>query len=216
MSKPFFSALGNMKLALVICISCLVISMAFNVYLISKIVSYPDHMDIWQHNPDSTITLINPNEVQPIRLLNFVSQEWSKLNSWPNDGAVDSINNLKKDSLYLSPAFRNQFKRILINLNNKGYLKNYVVVTVPTSDKFNNNVKKVDGGWLVKQRFISRFYYNPPDSKDALSQQDITDTKVEYELEQEITFYVTKYPNSYGLALDRLYKTKIYTNKENI
>jgi hypothetical protein len=77
-----------------------------------------------------------------------------------------------------------------------------------------SNVHKIDGGWSVRQVFVSRFYYNPDDSlkKQSYANQNAL---AEYSIEQDITFFVVQSPNSQGLSLDSIILSKDYKGDSN-
>lgn len=207
--KPFFNALGNAKLAITVILTVAVLSIFINLYQFHKASNYPTHLDVWLHNCDGTINKVDPNEMSKVRLLNFASQEWVKLNTWTTDGATDSKRLLEEERDYVSPTFANQYKQLISNLDSRNWLNNYVVVTTPLSNDAENNVQAYNGGWLVTQKFISRFYYNPNNQvKDDLA----SNARFENELEQTITFFISKYPNTQGLGLESIVKTDFVEN----
>ena len=114
---------------------------------------------------------------------------------------------------YITPKIIQQLQISLKDLQASGYYDNYAVETYPVLSNSDNNVRQVNGGWLVRQVFITRYYYNPDDSllKEEYSNAN---AKAEYTLEQDITFFVVQSPNSQGLALDSIVSSKDYKSKK--
>ena len=207
--RPFFNAFGNARLAAGILLFMLMIETLIIIVLAIALSRVPSHLSVWQANCDGSHTIIDPNEVSTNRLLNFASMEWSRINTWPTNGQKDTPNLIVGESNYITPKLINQFKQSLQGLSNVGYLDNYAVITYPMLTSSSTNVQKTDGGWLVRQVFVSRFYYNPDDSlkKQSYANQN---AKAEYSIEQEITFFVVQSPNSQGLSLDSIISYKDY------
>jgi hypothetical protein len=207
--RPFFNAFGNAKLAAGILLFMLMLETLIIIVLAIALARAPSHLDVWQANCDGTHTIIDPNEVSTNRLLNFASMEWSRINTWPTNGPKDIPRLIQSEANNLTPKLINQFKQSLRGLSNVGYFDNYAVITYPMLTAISNNVHKIDGGWSVRQVFVSRFYYNPDDSlkKQSYSNQNAL---AEYSIEQDITFFVVQSPNSQGLSLDSIILSKDY------
>jgi hypothetical protein len=205
MRRPFFNAFGNAKLAVAVLLLVVAVETLLIIILGIGLARVPTHLKIQQENCDGTINIIDPNKISLTTVLNFTSQEWVNLNSWAKNGTTDSVANLKAGDVFLTPSFIKQYKASLKNLNDRGYMDKYVLVTIPIQSNDLTNVVAKDGGWLVRQKFISRFYFNPTDTIDS----DKTKySPVEYKLEQDITFYVVQYPNDEGLAIDHIVKAE--------
>ena len=214
---PFFNALGNAKLAVMSLFMMLFVSFILNIILGINLSNVPKNVRVYQENCNGGVNVIDPNVVSPVRIQNFVTGEWVKLTSFPSDAKTDSEIALDKNIAdgFITPNFVSQYRNMLSVLDKSGYLEDYTVVTIPLSVSADENVKKVDGGWVVKQTFITRFYYNPSEKgKKNLKQIPITETKdarIEHVIEQTVVFYVVDYPNNSGLALDSIMDSQTVT-----
>ncbi|WP_203249822.1 hypothetical protein [Cysteiniphilum marinum] len=212
--RPFENALYNAKLALLILLLMLFVSMGLNIFLGVRLSNAPTEIQISQLNCDGSEKVLTLEEVDFGQVMRFARDQWVALNTWANAGAIDSpvvMNELIK-AQNVTPKFVQQYRYIMQALDQARLTNSYILTTTGLSSEPMTHVKRVDDGWLVSLRFISRFYFNPyqseKDFKNQVKQDDISMQRID----QSIIFKVVPYPSRAGLALDEVLKSDDITD----
>ena len=217
MLTPFQQALGNAKLAILVLLSCLLLSMSLNAWLGVKLANAPSETTVYVRGmPTNSETKVPLGQITDQQVYSIAEMVWTNLNNWQLDGYKDVPENLKALGQYLTPNFRNQYSQLLDELNKQGYVEGYKQVMQPTHGSFFNpeEVKPKGNGWMVRLRETSDFYYNPEGKETANNVTNPSDRdifmaaisplkeKPVKRLTVEYYFLVVPYPNEYGLAID--------------
>ena len=215
MRRPFENALGNAKLAVLSLLLMLGVSLILNVVLAVGLAVMPRYLQVYDVATDgNTSRMITPNHHTKAIIESFVSAQWVALTSWPANGAVDAPAILKRKRAYLSPTFIKQFQQMLQQLDQNGYLQHYIAVTTPIAvDTATHVWQGPDGDWLVKVKFLTRFYYNPYQAEESFAQLSGSKGRTERIYAQTITFRVVAFPNNLGLGMGGI--VKVETDPQN-
>jgi hypothetical protein len=232
MLSPFQQALGNAKLSIATLGSVLILSLVGNLWLGYALAKAPEKTMIYVRGlPTNAQTAVPLGQITKQQVYSIAELVWTSLNNWQVDGYKDVP--LKLDALheYMTPNFRNQYAKLLDELNKQGYVKGYKQIMQPSLGSFFNSkdVHTYGNGWVVKLTGTSDFYYNP-DGKD-LSKQSTQPTdddifraaiaplkdKPVKTLTVEYYFLVVPYPNEYGLAIGGFMKPpKVISETNNL
>ena len=213
--RVFESKLANAKLAIATMFVVLVISIILNFILAIGLATAPNHVKVYQAHCDGTTQIIDPQKVSYSRLQWFVSHVWVRLNSWKNNGKADVPVVFKSVSDQITPRFKQAYENVLGELKSDGLFDNYILSTVALDGDAQRNVKKTDGGWLVRVTYISTFYFNPYGTSQDYQDEVTTANVSAQRIEQSIVFKVVQFPNKWGLAIDQIVDSQAISDGTN-
>lgn len=122
----FKHSLANAKLMIVSLLGVIVLLISIILFCVYGLIEAPKKMTL--HIPPAIPASglnLKVGQIPKATIYSFSYYIWSELQNWNNNGEKDYNNNLKKNSPYLTPAFKNELSKEANILDQQGLLLNH-------------------------------------------------------------------------------------------